>query len=120
MPTLSQLLPRPRSATAAALLAAVALALPLLTHGVSPAEAACNAPPAEIKKTVPTKSPISVSQTINFNRVEGLIQETVTLDGVAQETLSIPDWLAQAYGGNRVAIERDLEAGVLKDRGRCF
>jgi hypothetical protein len=103
-------------AAAVALVALGALA-PLQAR---PASAACNEPPAEIKRTVPSKSPISVTQTVNFNRVEGLIQETVSFDGVTHESLSIPDWLIQSYGGNRVALERDLEAGLLKDRGRCF
>lgn len=103
----------------AAAVAVVALGV-LAPVQARPAAAACNEPPTEIKKTVPSKSEISVSQTINFNRVEGLIQETVSFDGVTHENLSIPDWLMQSYGGNRVAIERDLEAGVLKDRGRCF
>jgi hypothetical protein len=69
---------------------------------------------------VTSRSGISVTRTVNFKRVEGLIIEQVSDNDGGGETLSIPDWLLQAYGGNRIAIERDLDAGVLKDRGRCF
>jgi hypothetical protein len=85
-----------------------------------PAAAACNEPPAEITKTIPSKSEISVTRTENYKQVEGLIMESVAFDGVTVENLSIPDWLLQSYGGNRVALDRDLEAGVLQNRGRCF
>ncbi len=103
----------------AAAVAVVALGV-LAPVQARPAAAACNEPPNEITKANPSASPIAVARVENYKKVEGLIMETVTVDGVAHENLSIPDWLSQSYGGNRAAIERDIEAGVLKERGRCF
>lgn len=112
------MLTRTRTVVAAAVVA-VALGALVPLHA-RPAAAACNEPPAEITKTITSRSGISITRVENFKRVEGLISEQVSTDQGTVETLSIPDWLSQAYGGNRVALERDLEAGILKDRGRCF
>jgi hypothetical protein len=62
----------------------------------------------------------TVTQTENVAGVQGLTQ-TVIANGFGQPAVSlgVPDYLLEAYGGNITAIERDLKAGLLKNRGAC-
>ena len=61
-----------------------------------------------------------ITETRNVAGVEGLIQTTIS-GGLGRPivNLSVPAYLLEAYGGNITAIQRDLEAGHLKDRGPC-
>jgi hypothetical protein len=58
--------------------------------------------------------------TQNFQGVQGLtVTTSVRSSGLPVSTLGVPSYLLEAYGGNITAIERDLAAGLLKDRGPC-
>jgi hypothetical protein len=64
----------------------------------------------------------SMSTQHNFQGVDGLMKiEVTTSEGDLITSWSIPGWLMDTYGNNVEAIMRDVERGILKDRGplRC-
>jgi hypothetical protein len=76
------------------------------------------APATEYQEAV-THTQTTVTRTINYHGVDGLIREIAATPAGSVESLSAPDWLLAAYGGNLAAIHDDLEHGRLRDRGRC-
>jgi hypothetical protein len=61
-----------------------------------------------------------VTTTENYQGVEGLnrVERHSWLTGTAV-AFEYPRWLLDAYGGNRDAIQFDLDQGFLRDRGPC-
>src|SRR5581483_9819296 len=84
---------------------------------VSPTAATCD---LTSQTTTTTSDNGTVTITTNFNGVQGLIQQVVTLsvgsDGGSYTTYSIPAWLQTAYNNNIEAIYRDIASGVLANR----
>lgn len=120
----------PSVSTASQLTAAIAAAPPAPTPTPTP-EAPAAPTPAAVSPSAPTCDLTSqttttttdngtVTITTNFNGVQGLIQQVVTLavgsDGGSFTSFSIPAWLQSAYNNNIEAIYRDIASGVLANR----
>jgi hypothetical protein len=81
-----------------------------------PTAATCN---LQSETTTTTSDNGTVTITTNFNGVQGLVQQVVTLSGAeggSVTSYSIPAWLQAAYNGNIEAIYRDIASGVLANR----
>lgn len=62
---------------------------------------------------------VKVKVTQNYKGVLGVTLTVREGANGASRSVSIPSWLMALYGGNAGAIESDLEAGVLANRGPC-
>jgi hypothetical protein len=69
--------------------------------------------------TIEIGQPVTVTTTYNYKNVEGLLLVVRQTAGTRTENVIAPRWLLDAYGGNLGAIQADLSAGRLKDRGPC-
>jgi hypothetical protein len=82
------------------------------------AGARCNASGGSPAYTTQSRNGTNVTTTENYKGVEGLMMIVVTtMDGDLITSYSIPDWLMASYGYNQEAIMRDIDRGLLKDRG---
>jgi hypothetical protein len=63
---------------------------------------------------------VTITETTNYHGVDGLTLTQIHsfVYGV-RDVLQIPDWLRIAYDGNIDQLQRDLESGLLSDRGPC-
>ena len=117
----------PSVSTAGQLAAAIAAVAPAATPTPAPAAptrvaVSPTAPTCDLttQTTTTTTDNGTVTVTTNFNGVQGLTQQVVTLavgsDGGAFTSYSIPAWLQTAYNNNIEAIYRDIASGVLANR----
>lgn len=62
---------------------------------------------------------VKVKVTQNYKGVLGVTLTVRDGENGTSRSISVPSWLMALYGGNAGAIEADLEAGVLSNRGPC-
>lgn len=61
----------------------------------------------------------TITTTVNYKNVVGLTYIERRAPSGTTITLSAPQYLLNAYGGSLAAIQADLAAGYLHDRGPC-
>jgi hypothetical protein len=97
--------------------APAAPAVPDASAGRQPG-ARCNPSGGSPAYTTQSRNGTSMTTTENYKGVEGLMMiQVTTMEGDLITSYSIPDWLMLAYGHNQEAILRDIDRGILKDRG---